>query len=57
MTQSLKMTRRSVLVTAGAAAGSRFLPKVAGSTGGRRILTLYFDKALGAMRAIEKIVP
>lgn len=57
MTKSLKMTRRSVLVTAGAAAGARFVPKIASSGGGRRILTLYYDKALGAMRAIEKIVP
>ncbi len=57
MTKSLKMTRRSVLVTAGAATGTRFLPRIAGSNGGRRILTVYYDKALGAMRAIEKIVP
>ncbi|PIB23506.1 Tat pathway signal protein [Amylibacter kogurei] len=54
---SLKMTRRSVLATGGAAVGARFLPKIATSTGGRRILTVYFDKTIGAMRAIERLVP
>lgn len=55
--RSLKMSRRTLLVTASAAGASRFLPKLATSTGGRRILTVYFDKAIGAMRAVEKLVP
>lgn len=52
-----KMTRRSILATGAAAASVRLIPKVALSPGGRRILTVYFDKAVGAMRAIERIVP
>ncbi|GHA60406.1 hypothetical protein GCM10008927_27420 [Amylibacter ulvae] len=54
---TVKMTRRGVLATGGAAVGARFLPKIAASTGGRRILTLYFDKTVGAMRAVERLVP
>ncbi len=56
MTQN-KLSRRTLLLTASAAGATRFLPKIAASTGGRRILTVYFDKAVGAMRAIEKVIP
>ena len=52
-----KITRRSILATGAAAAGMRFVPKVAVSPAGRKILTVYFDKAAGAMRAIEKVIP
>lgn len=52
-----KLSRRTLLLTASAAGATRFLPKIAASTGGRRILTVYFDKAVGAMRAIEKVIP
>lgn len=54
---SNKITRRSILATGVAATGVRFMPKVALSPAGRKVLTVYFDKAVGAMRAIEKIVP
>lgn len=54
---SPKFTRRTILATASAAGAARFLPKLAASTGGRRILTLYFDKAAGAMRAMERFIP
>jgi hypothetical protein len=30
---------------------------VAAKTGGRRILTLVYDKGLGMMRAVERLVP
>jgi len=50
------ISRRGFLVTSGAAATARVLPKVANPSG-RRILTLVYDKALGAMRAVERIVP
>ncbi len=56
-----KLTRRNFIVTSvssAAAAGTlRGLPKLAGTQGGRRILTLVYDKSLGMMRAIERIVP
>lgn len=54
---SNKITRRTLLATGSAAIGARFAPKLAGSAGGRRILTVYFDKAAGAMRAIERVIP
>jgi hypothetical protein len=53
---SNKITRRSILATGTAAVGAKFMPKVAFSPAGRRILTVYYDKALGAMRAVEKVV-
>jgi hypothetical protein len=54
---SNKITRRSILATGTAAVGLRFIPKVAVSPAGRRVLTVYFDKAVGAMRAIDKVIP
>lgn len=54
---NMKITRRSILATGAAAAGMRFVPKVATMPAGRKILTVYFDKAAGAMRAIEKVIP
>ena len=55
--ESNKISRRALLATATAAGASRFIPKIAPSSGGRRILTLAFDKTAGALRAIEKLVP
>lgn len=52
----MKLTRRMFLVTSGAAAGVRVLPQAAAQTGGRRILTLVYDKSIGAMRAVERVV-
>jgi len=52
-----KISRRTLLASATAAGAARFLPKIAASTGGRRVLTVYFDKAVGAMRAIDKFIP
>lgn len=53
-----KMTRRGFLATAAAATAMRAMPTAAvRSTGGRRILTLVYDKGLGMMRAVEKVVP
>ena len=51
-----KLTRRMFLGTSAAAAGLRAVPLVK-STGGRRILTLVYDKGLGMMRAVERVVP
>ncbi|WP_420859068.1 Tat pathway signal protein [Marivivens marinus] len=52
-----KLTRRGFILTAAAAAGVRTLPQIAARTGGRRILTLVYDKGLGMMRAVDRVVP
>jgi len=49
-------TRRGFLMTAAAAGTVRALPQVAARSGGRRILTLVYDKSLGMMRAVERVV-
>ena len=53
-----KLSRRGFMVTAMAAGTVRSLPQIAAKTGGgRRILTLVYDKAAGAMRAVDRLVP
>lgn len=51
-----KMTRRGFLGSAAAAASLKAAPMIKTSSG-RRILTLVYDKSLGMMRAIERVVP
>jgi hypothetical protein len=53
----MKLSRRRFLASSGAALAVRAVPQVAAKTGGRRILTLVYDKALGMMRAVERVVP
>lgn len=50
-------TRRGFLATTGAALSVRGALPLARSGSGRRILTLVYDKSLGMMRAVERIVP
>ena len=51
-----------ILETAGGKLRSFSLPgitcgqQIAAKTGGRRILTLVYDKSLGMMRAVERVV-
>lgn len=52
-----KMSRRSFLVVSAAAASARVLPPVIQAVRQRRVLTLVYDKSIGAMRAIDRIVP
>ena len=53
-----KLSRRGFLAASLAAGAVRSLPHIAAKTGGgRRILTLVYDKAAGAMRAVERLVP
>ncbi len=52
-----KLTRRGFLAATGAAVTVRALPTLATRAGGRRILTLVYDKGLGMMRAVERLVP
>ncbi len=49
-------TRRGFLATTGAAVGARVVPAIKDASG-RRILTLVYDKSLGMLRAVERIVP
>ena len=53
----MKLSRRGFLASTGAAVAVRAVPQVVTKTGGRRVLTLVYDKALGMMRAVEKVVP
>ena len=52
----MKISRRGFLASTGAALTVKALPQVT-KPGGRRILTLVYDKALGMMRAVERVVP
>ena len=52
-----KLTRRGFLATTGAALSVREIAPLARTGSGRRILTLVYDKGLGMMRAVEKVVP
>lgn len=53
----LNMTRRGVIAAAAASGTVRFLPQAAKSLGGKRVVTLFYDKALGAMRLVDRLVP
>lgn len=52
----MRVSRRGFLMSTGAAVALRAAPQLAGRSGGRRILTLVYDKARGAMRAVERVV-
>ena len=52
-----KLSRRGFIAATLAAGTIRSLPQIAAKTGGRRILTLVYDKSLGMMRAVERLVP
>jgi len=50
-------TRRGFLTSVAAASAVRVAPQIAKAPAGRRILTLVYDKSLGMMRAIDRVVP
>lgn len=55
-----KVTRRGFLAVGAAAGAARAMPvltQTAAKPGGRRILKLVYDKSLGMMRAVERVVP
>lgn len=52
-----KLSRRGFIAATMAAGALRAVPMIASKTGGRRILTLVYDKKLGMMRAIDRLVP
>ena len=51
------LTRRGFIAVTLAAGGARMVPGLTAKAGGRRILTLVYDKSLGMMRAVERVVP
>lgn len=51
-----KLSRRAFLATAVAASGARLVPVAMKSAPARRVLTLVYDKSIGAMRAVERVV-
>jgi hypothetical protein len=50
------LTRRTFLASSAAAATIRAVPQVAKTPPARRILTLVYDKTLGGLRAVDKLV-
>ena len=52
-----ELTRRGFIAATLAAGTLRAVPMVASKPGARRILELVYDKKLGMMRAIERVVP
>ena len=51
------LSRRGFLAATAAAGVVRVIPTVATKPPARRILTLVYDKSLGMMRAIDRLVP
>ena len=51
----MQMSMRGFLISSGAAIVVRTMPQAARPVG-RRILTLVYDKGLGMMRAVERLV-
>ena len=56
-TRMAKLTRRGFIATAAAAGTLRGVGVTVAKPQMRRILTLVYDKSLGMMRAVEKLVP
>ncbi|GAA6176705.1 Tat pathway signal protein [Sulfitobacter pacificus] len=52
-----KLTRRGFIAATVAAGAVRNVPVVLTKPPARRILTLVYDKSLGMMRAIDRLVP
>jgi len=50
------LNRRGFIALTAAAASARAVPHVAKAPPARRILTLVYDKSLGMMRAVERVV-
>ncbi|WP_371225866.1 Tat pathway signal protein [Roseovarius sp. 2305UL8-3] len=51
------LSRRGFIAATLAAGTVRSLPVIASRVGGRRVLTLVYDKSLGMMRAVDRLVP
>ncbi|OAN70736.1 Tat pathway signal protein [Jannaschia sp. EhC01] len=54
----MTQTRRQFIALSLAnATAARLAPTLAARAGGKRVLTLVYDKGLGMMRAVDRIVP
>lgn len=51
------LSRRTFLAVTLATPLTAALPRLGNSPAGRRVVTVIYDKALGAMRLIDKVVP
>ncbi len=51
-----QLSRRTFIASLAAASGARLVPGAVQAVKSRRILTLVYDKSLGAMRAVERVV-
>ena len=51
------LSRRGFIAATLATGLARSVPSLATRSGGRRVLTLVYDKSLGMMRAVERLVP
>lgn len=51
------LSRRGFLAATAAAGVARALPPVVVRLKQRRVLTLVYDKALGMMRAVDRLIP
>ena len=52
-----ELTRRGFIAATVAAGTVRVVPAIVSKQPARRILTLVYDKGLGMMRAVERVVP
>ncbi|MGX9356923.1 Tat pathway signal protein [Roseobacteraceae bacterium S113] len=52
----MALSRRAFIAATLAASGARLVPLV-GRTPAKRVLTLVYDKSIGAMRAVDRLVP
>ena len=50
------MNRRGFLAAVAATGVARVAPTIATRVGGKRILTLVYDKSMGMMRAVERVI-
>jgi len=53
----MNISRRGFLASGAAAVTVRAVPTIAAKPQGRRTLTVVYDKTLGMMRAVERVVP
>ncbi|GAB5448159.1 Tat pathway signal protein [Gymnodinialimonas sp.] len=54
----MTQTRRQfIALSLAAATAARLAPTIAARAGSRRVLTLVYDKGLGMMRAVDRVLP
>ncbi len=53
----MRINRRHFIAGCASAGAARVVPNLVKTAPGRRVLTLVYDKSLGMMRAIDRVVP